>query len=332
MNKNLVKNSLFLAIAGLMIVGNISTYAADEKAVELVRDNSLSVFKAFLQKKRNEIEKRGIKRAEARDLICLEYAADFNSMEKERIFDVFLQRKERRELDRKRIGQAEVMDMVSFLDEQYIKEMKREIENLIYLIEREQLKIEWRERAKKVMGFFGLSSKTNIGQENTNQNLNHRIINYIIAKLFERSAFIRMTFIEILTDPQLPVRISFPSEVIQILRDIARDKSLTDEKMDYLVEENFVPISSPYHYYRYYNDNKSHLDLNYKLGYEITLRATAIITLAVVEKHQGLPFDISLFLTELVTNPLTLDPFRRFPLQRSNLSEETDRYYYNFFI
>ena len=49
MKKKLVKNSVFLVIAGLMIFGNVLAYAADKETVGLTTDNPLDTFERFLE-------------------------------------------------------------------------------------------------------------------------------------------------------------------------------------------------------------------------------------------------------------------------------------------
>ena len=79
-----MKNIFFFAVVGLMMVGSIAVYAADEKTGEKTTEltsNPLAAFEVFLQKKRDEIKAKAQKNNPDRKIFSHE-AVVLNEMEK----------------------------------------------------------------------------------------------------------------------------------------------------------------------------------------------------------------------------------------------------------
>ena len=226
-----IRNGFSLILYSLIMVGNISAYAADKETVEPA-GNSLAAFEVFLQKKKDEIK------AEVR----------------------------RDNQNGNKFSPKEVV--------------LNEMEKLIEFVSKVQT-----EETRAVQ----------------NNRLNPKITDYMTAKLFVLNETIRATFIKIFTGP-LPVSISFPSELIQILSAIAADQPLSKEQVNYLREN-----SIPFDYYiagDAYHGKYRKIRIGTSGGYGESFRRTSIYALGAIGKHQKLPFETLLILAEGMTDPL----------------------------
>ena len=144
----------------------------------------------------------------------LAYAADKEAVRSESsslaAFEIFLQKK-RDEIAVK--AQRDNPDGKMFLHEEVAL---NEIKKLIGFVNRVKLK------------------ETGVLQ---NERLNPKITDYMTAKLFVVDETIRTTFIEIFNE-LLFFRISFPTELIEILSAIAADQALSKEQLE-LFERKF---------------------------------------------------------------------------------------------